>query len=99
MQISRDSGSGTRNCCRHRIRIISTLSERTIAEELHEAGYATFFAGKWHLGSDGFLPTDQGFDENKGGSNAGSPRSYFSPYRNRFLPDGPAGRIAHAAIG
>jgi arylsulfatase A-like enzyme len=67
------------------------LEDRTIAEELHDAGYATFFAGKWHLGEKGFLPTDQGFDVNKGGSRAGSPKSYFSPYSNPQLPDGPPG--------
>src|SRR5256886_3322930 len=38
------------------------LAERTIAECLHDAGYATACIGKWHLGGDGFLPTDQGFD-------------------------------------
>ncbi|HOT49841.1 MAG TPA: sulfatase-like hydrolase/transferase, partial [Candidatus Hydrogenedentes bacterium] len=32
------------------------LEEITIAEALKEAGYSTFFAGKWHLGGDGFLP-------------------------------------------
>ena len=67
------------------------LEERTIAEELHDAGYATFFAGKWHLGGKDFLPTAQGFDINKGGTNAGSPRSYSSPYSNPQLKDGPAG--------
>ncbi len=67
------------------------LDELTIAEALHDAGYATFFAGKWHLGMKGFLPTEQGFDVNKGGTNAGSPRSYFSPYQNSQLPDGPQG--------
>jgi len=39
--------------------------EKTIAELLHDAGYATCFLGKWHLGSfDGRhpLPSDQGFD-------------------------------------
>jgi arylsulfatase A len=39
--------------------------EKTIAELLHDAGYATCFLGKWHLGSfDGRHPTpgDQGFD-------------------------------------
>lgn len=65
--------------------------ERTIAESLHDAGYATFFAGKWHLGNEGFLPTDQGFDINKGGYAAGGPRSYFSPYKNPYLEDGPPG--------
>lgn len=67
------------------------LNERTIAEELRDAGYATFFDGKWHLGGKGFLPTEQGFEINKGGTNAGSPRSYFSPYKNSLLADGPPG--------
>ncbi|PYJ81633.1 MAG: sulfatase [Verrucomicrobia bacterium] len=38
------------------------LAERTVAECLHDAGYATACIGKWHLGGEGFLPTDQGFD-------------------------------------
>src|SRR5215211_766370 len=38
------------------------LAEKTIAEYLKEAGYATACVGKWHLGNAGFLPTDQGFD-------------------------------------
>jgi arylsulfatase A-like enzyme len=67
------------------------LEERTIAESLRERGYATFFAGKWHLGPSGFLPEDQGFDINKGGTGAGSPQSYFSPYANPRLTNGPAG--------
>ena len=44
--------------------------------------------GKWHLGAD---PTKQGFDINVGGTTAGHPKSYFSPYRNRNLKDGPKG--------
>ncbi|MEM7010467.1 MAG: sulfatase [Verrucomicrobiota bacterium] len=62
------------------------LKEVTIAEQLKENGYATFFAGKWHLGSDGFLPTDQGFDINIGGHDRGSPPGgYYGPYRNPYL--------------
>lgn len=75
------------------------LEERTIAEELHDRGYATFFAGKWHLGGDGFLPTDQGFDDNQGGTNSGQPASYYSPYNNRKLADGPAGESLSLRLG
>lgn len=32
------------------------LEEVTIAEKFKQAGYATFFAGKWHLGGEGFWP-------------------------------------------
>jgi arylsulfatase A-like enzyme len=42
------------------------LEEVTIAETLRDAGYATFFAGKWHLGNAGFLPSDQGFTSDSG---------------------------------
>lgn len=38
------------------------LEERTIAERLKDAGYATGYIGKWHLGGKGFSPTEQGFD-------------------------------------
>lgn len=67
------------------------LEEVTLAESFREKGYGTFFAGKWHLGDEGYLPTDQGFDVNKGGNHRGSPPSYFSPYKNPQLPDGPEG--------
>lgn len=64
----------------------------TIAEVLHQNGYKTFFAGKWHLGSKGSYPEDHGFDINIGGYEAGSPaKGYFSPYKNPKLSDGPAG--------
>jgi arylsulfatase A-like enzyme len=67
------------------------LEERTIAEVLGDTGYATCSSGKWHLGGTGFLPTEQGFDVNIAGYAAGSPRSYFPPYQNPFLSDGPPG--------
>lgn len=57
------------------------FEEVTIAEVLREAGYATGFIGKWHLGDDPYLPQAQGFDRNVGGSGAGQPASYFYPYR------------------
>ncbi|MGI2258034.1 sulfatase [Shewanella sp. GXUN23E] len=64
------------------------LEEVTLAETLRASGYDTFFAGKWHLGGDGYLPTDQGFDVNIGGFDKGSPRGgYYDPYKNPQLPN------------
>jgi arylsulfatase A-like enzyme len=37
------------------------LEEVTLAEALRAAGYATFFAGKWHLGAGAYGPNAQGF--------------------------------------
>jgi len=68
------------------------LEEVTWPEVLQQQGYLTFFAGKWHLGGEGFFPEDQGFDINVGGHHRGSPPGgYFSPYKNPKLTDGPPG--------
>ena len=68
------------------------LEELTIAEVLKKDGYKTFYSGKWHLGSIGYYPEDQGFDINKGGFEKGSPMGgYYSPYKNPKLSDGPEG--------
>lgn len=53
--------------------------ELTIAERLKSAGYVTAMMGKWHLGGPGYLPEDQGFDINIGGTHAGMPLDYFYP--------------------
>lgn len=64
----------------------------TIAEAMKASGYRTFFAGKWHLGGEGSLPTDHGYEINVGGTDRGTPPGgYFSPYNNPLLDDGPAG--------
>jgi arylsulfatase A-like enzyme len=70
------------------------LDAPTLAKTLKAAGYATFFAGKWHLGPQGYWPEDQGFDHNLGGNERGGPYGggrYFSPYGNPRLTDGPPG--------
>ena len=65
--------------------------EVTIAEALREQGYATFFAGKWHLGpTEEFWPKKHGYDVNAGGFVKGGPyggKKYFSPYGNPRLSD------------
>jgi len=63
----------------------------TFPELLKTAGYATFFAGKWHLGDEGSHPEDHGFDENQGGYHRGGPYSggFFSPFNNPKMEDYP----------
>ena len=60
--------------------------EITIAEALKTKGYATFFAGKWHLGNtEELYPQGQGFDINIGGWAKGGPytgKKYFAPFEN-----------------
>jgi len=56
------------------------LEEVTLGEAFQDAGYATGYIGKWHLGETGFLPPDQGFDVAIAVNQAGQPASYFYPY-------------------
>lgn len=44
------------------------LEEVTLAERFRSAGYATFFAGKWHLGTGPYSPNAQGFGPGLTGS-------------------------------
>jgi arylsulfatase A-like enzyme len=70
------------------------LEQWTIAKALKKSGYATMFAGKWHLGPEGYWPENQGFDFNFGGVDKGGPYGgdkYFSPFGNPRLTDGPKG--------
>ncbi len=64
----------------------------TIAEVFDKAGYTSAHMGKWHLGKDPQSgPKAQGYDVNFGGNHRGSPPSYFSPYKNPDIEDGPKG--------
>lgn len=82
------------------------LETPTLAKVLKKSGYQTFFAGKWHLGPEGWWPENQGFDINRGGIDRGGPyggKKYFSPYGNPRLSDGPDGehlpdRLASEAV-
>ena len=75
-----------------------------IPEMLKSEGYINAHVGKWHLGSKGFYPEQNGFDINIGGWEKGSPKGgYFSPYKNPKLEDGPKGeyltdRLTNEAI-
>lgn len=52
-------------------------SERTIAELLREAGYATAHFGKWHMGR--VDPSRHGFDESTGPTSNGGPENSANP--------------------
>lgn len=75
------------------------LSIVTLPQALKNAGYKTCHIGKWHIG---YNPLQQGMDVNIAGNHAGNPSTYFSPYHNKNLKDGPKGeylmdRLAHEA--
>lgn len=58
------------------------LEERTLAQALKEAGYATAIVGKWHLGhfAPEYLPTRRGFDHQYGHYNGAI--DYFTHLRD-----------------
>jgi len=62
------------------------LAEVTIAEVLRTKGYRTACIGKWHLGTTGFLPKDQGFDVSLAGDEAGSTNNFFYPAWKKKIP-------------
>ena len=72
----------------------------SLAEAMKEGGYKTFFAGKWHLGGEGSLPSDHGYDINVGGHHKGSPPGgFFTPYNNPYMSDGPKGESLTLRLG
>jgi arylsulfatase A len=70
------------------------IEESTIAKALKPLGYVSASIGKWHLGGKPYYPEQHGFDFNVGGTERGSPPSYFFPYKNpNFnIPTLPGGR-------
>ncbi len=51
----------------------------TIAEAMKKEGYKTFFAGKWHLGSEGSYPEDHGFET------PCQPRAFIIPFGGQIM--------------
>jgi arylsulfatase A-like enzyme len=60
------------------------LEEVTIAERLRAAGYATFMAGKWHLGDGAFSPNAQGFGPGLTSDQSGM---FYYPPGNTAAPE------------
>lgn len=63
----------------------------TLPEALRSKSYASATIGKWHLGNTS--PLQHGFDRNAGGYHRGQPETWFAPYRNPALKDGPDGEF------
>ena len=77
-------------------------NQKTMAEILHNNGYATAVIGKWHLGGTAkYHPMRRGFDEFFGFLHEGHSYAYpiwkdvTSMYRRLTLPDGNKGRWIH----
>ncbi len=70
----------------------------TIAQPFKEAGYATFYCGKWHIGTESAAPERVGFNTAiaTGGGAAGATRSHFAPYAKQKRSNG--GNESQAAI-
>jgi arylsulfatase A-like enzyme len=76
------------------------FEEVSLAEAFKAAGYVTFFAGKWHLGSSPKeWPEHHGFDINKGGYGQGQPSNFYAPYQNPRLDEGPNGEALNLRLG
>ncbi len=82
-------------------RVSFTAADRTVAETLHDAGYATGAAGKWGLGEPGTegMPTKRGFDEWLGYLNQNHAAYYYTEYLDeddgtRLIPENAAGKTA-----
>ncbi len=83
--------SSERGDAQHR-KLIPTKNKTILSQDhnilsgvLHQNGYMTCHAGKWHLSEN---PLDYGFDVNIGGGHNGHPTSYYPPYGNVQLTGG-----------
>lgn len=54
--------------------------DATIGQAFKDAGYRTFYCGKWHLGEGSSEPARIGFDTTVAAGAAGATRSFFAPY-------------------
>ncbi|QCW99723.1 sulfatase [Aggregatimonas sangjinii] len=65
--------------------VILSKKHKVLPELLHQKGYNTCHAGKWHLSKN---PLEYGFEVNIGGGFNGLPKSYYPPYENVNIKGG-----------
>ena len=71
------------------------LEETTMANVLHNAGYATASIGKWHLGGEEYYPEKHGFDLNIAGTDKPQHGTLFRPFEIRDAARRAEGRVPH----
>ncbi len=59
---------------------VEAARDATIGQAFKDAGYSTFYCGKWHLGEGASNPDKVGFDTIVAAGAAGATRSHFAPY-------------------
>lgn len=58
----------------------ATPEDKNFVKQFKNAGYASFYVGKWHLGSDQSSPTGFGFDQSFAAGEAGATGQQFYPF-------------------
>jgi len=72
-----------------------SLDYYTLGEAMKDAGYATSFFGKWHMGFDPYIPENSGFDYVVGGREHPGPpgtnpaRKFYPPWSGDTLQPNP----------
>ena len=61
----------------------STPKERNFPKQFADAGYYSFYVGKWHLGSDADSPKGMGFNASFAAGDAGGTDSRFYPFNKK----------------
>ncbi len=59
---------------------VEPTRDTTIGQAFTQAGYQSFYAGKWHLGEGASHPSKVGFTTTIAAGAAGATRSHFAPY-------------------
>ena len=60
--------------------------ERNFAKQFANAGYFSFYVGKWHLGSESDSPKGMGFSSSFAAGDAGGTDSRFYPFNKKRIP-------------